>query len=228
MCPCNEGRIGAFIVVFCLAFASMCINGGLPAMLALVAAGNALAIGWAIFGGCGVVLLVHGIFEALSHDDDFEAGSFLYSVSVIGLSVWGLLHHWYLDAASAGFSRALWLGWIASNAFNIFLQLRGRRHAAAPPAVRQRPASLPLAQRTLRRFRLSRASGNAEWTEATEWYGNDHQSSPPPQFFPAPPHIASVTGPDGEAPQIVYVQDRNGDFIPVQLPAAVPVNRRLR
>jgi hypothetical protein len=229
MCPCKDGRIGAFVTVFWLYWVYQL--GGVASVLALLRAGDSLAIGGAVVAVGGVLLLLNGISEALSHDDNFEGASFLWSVSVIGLSIYALLHHWYIDAASVHVSRALWFSWMASNAFNVWLQLRGvvGRRVPVEPDIQERQAPLPLRQRTLRRFRLSSRSGNAEWDEATEWYGNDHQSSPPPQFFPAPAHIAPVIEHDGAAPQIGYL-DGNGNFIPVQLPPGqkVPVSRRLR
>src|SRR6516162_5666504 len=100
MCPCKEGRIGAFVTVLflCLALEWW---GDLPSMLAQLKAGVPLAIGWAIFAGCGVVLLLDGIRQALSHDDGFDGGSFIWSVGVIGLAFYGLSHHWYLTDGSS-------------------------------------------------------------------------------------------------------------------------------
>jgi hypothetical protein len=206
--------MGAFVTVFCLAWALQ--FGGLASMLAQVSAGVPFAVGWLIVGGCGGVLLVHGIFEALAHDDDFEAGSFLYSVGVIGLAVYGLTHQWYLsDGSAVQFSRALWFSWIASNAFNIWLQFRGRRHTA-PPVVQEQRAPAGYLWRRLR-TRQTR-----DWRE--EIY---EDVQPLPDYQIAAPHIAPVLEHDGAAPQLGYV-DRHGNFIPVQMPDAVPVNRRLR
>ena len=218
--------MGAFVTVFCIYWAWATV-GGVPAMLALVRAGDALAIGWAVFAGLGVVVLLHGISEALSHDDSFEGGSFLWSVCVIALAVYGLSHHWYLDAASGVLSRALWFGWIASNAFNIWLNLRGVGRRSAAPVVRERQA--PLTHRVRRRLRLSRSGQMAEWSEAAEWYGHAERDVSPSDFVPPPRHISSLIGRNGTAPQIVYVPDEQGQLIPVQLPPGqVPVNRRLR
>jgi len=164
MCPCKEGRIGAFVTVLflCLALEWW---GDLPSMLAQLKAGVPLAIGWAIFAGCGVVLLLDGIRQALSHDDGFDGGSFIWSVGVIGLAFYGLSHHWYLtDGSSVQTSRALWFSWMASNAFNIWLQLRGQLRGLRLPrfplyrhrnARRAPPCAVAVASRLSRNSRVS-------------------------------------------------------------------------
>jgi hypothetical protein len=223
-CPCKEGRVGAFVTVLCICFALEL--GGLPLMLAQVKAGVPFAIGWAIFAGCGVLLLIEGVRQALTHNDSFEGGSFLYSVGVIGLSVYGLTHHWYLtDGSTAAFSRALWLSWGASNLFNVWLQLRGqlrgRRPAAPVREILQEPRRSP-------RFWLRR-SRTIKVIEDLEGRGIDGDDlarllahhlgkNTPADSFPA-------VGSDGARPQIVYVPDANGQLIPVALPSPERVRR---
>jgi hypothetical protein len=223
-CPCKEGRVGAFVTVLCLCFALEL--GGLPSMLAQVKAGVPFAIGWAILAGCGVLLLIEGVRQALTHDDSFEGGSFLYSVCVIGLSVYGLTHHWYLtDGSTAAFSRALWLSWGASNLFNVWLQLRGQlrgRRPAAPAPEIQQPRRAGRRGFSLRRRR------RIEVIEDIEGLGIDADAlralihhlgkNTPADSFPA-------VGSDGARPQIVYVPDANGQLIPVALPSPERVRR---
>jgi hypothetical protein len=221
MCPCKNGRIGAFVTCLCICLALEL--GGLPSMLAQVKAGVPFAIGWAIFAGLGVLALAHGIFEALSHEDNFEAGSFLWSVCAIGLCGYGLTHHWYLtDGSSAQFSRALWFSWGASNLFGVWLncrgQLRGRLRLPRLPVPEFQPQRSPrLALRRRRRI---------EVIEDIEGRGIDaddlarlvarHLGA----NTLAPPHASPVIEHDGGAlPEIVYVPDRRGQLVPVRLPA---------
>jgi hypothetical protein len=213
-CPCKEGRYGAFGLVVSVYWAMQC--GGVAAMLNLVSAGAGMGIWWAIWTGCAVLLLIEGIRQALSHDDNFDGQSVAVSVGLIGLALWALAHHWFWIGPewTTHISRVVWPGLIASEVFNLWLNFRGRRHAApVAPVVRDEP-------RRLRRRR------SIEWVEEIEGHGvgaddlaRHHLGSN--THFPEIDH-------HGEAPQIVYVKDREGNFIPVQAPGSVPVSRRLR
>jgi hypothetical protein len=220
MCPCNYGRLGAFLTTAAIYLAFQ--FGGIAAMIDLALAGNIIGIAWAVGAVLGVGNLFVGISEALSHDDGFEAGSVIFSGGVIGLAAWGLEHHWYLSGGPVWLhlSRAAWFGLIGSEVFNIWLNLRNiARRGREFGSYDTNP--VPVEQpRRLRRRR------SIEWVEEIEGNGveahhlitHDHPGSN--THFPEIDHEA--------APQIVYVKDRNGDFIPVQLPDAVPVSRRLR
>jgi hypothetical protein len=232
MCPCNEARWGAALLTWCLytaAWSQAFVGQSLAALIARAGRGDiSVEMGaWAAVAALGRYWLLSGLREAQSHADEFRLGSFVWSVGVIALVGHVLMSR--TGPVQPDGVRAFLFAWVGGNIVNIWLQLRGvvgRRVPVEPVAAE---APLSLRQRTLRRFRLSSRSGDAEWDEATEWYGNDHHSAPPPQFFPAPPHIAPVIEHDRAAPQIGYL-DGNGNFIPVQLPPGqkVPVNRRLR
>ena len=74
MCPCMLAPAGAFLLTLAL----YCLGVvGVSPMLAHVAQGDALAIVWAAVAALGVVDLLIGVVEALSHNDKFDAGSFV-------------------------------------------------------------------------------------------------------------------------------------------------------
>jgi hypothetical protein len=235
MCPCQYGRVGAFLTTAAIYLAFQW--GGIPAMIELALAGNLIAIAWGAAALLGVGNLLIAIREALSHDDGFELSSVVWSGVLIAIAAWGLVHHWYLGGGALWFhlSRAAWVGLIASGVFNIWLNVRGfrrRRHDDQAPVHHPAPphiSAVPLTQRSLRRFQ----SQNGEWSEATEWYGNNHPYQPREKFFPAPPQFSEnatpqiVWLPDERGELIAYAPDRNGNYIALP-PQQVPVNRRLR
>jgi hypothetical protein len=229
-CPCKEGRYGAFAIVVSFYWAMQC--GGIAEMLHLLTAENGMAIWWAVWTGCGVLLLGQGIIEALSHDDETNGASVLVSVGLIGLALWALAHRWFWlgDEWVAHASRVFWFGLLGSEAFNLWLNFRGKRHAApAPvaPVVRDdepRPQGFRLRRR--RRVEVvEEIEGNGVWQAGYEQGWHDAVVE-----FQRQNHVPAV-GDDGAAPQIVYVKTKDGAFVPVVLPAAddpVPVRRRLR
>jgi hypothetical protein len=222
-CPCKEGRFGAAGLVISLYWLMQC--GGVPSMLHLVAAGTGMGIWWAIWTGCAVIELGQGIIQARSHDDDFDGRSVLVSVGLLGLAFWALAHRWFLigDEWIARASFIVWPSLIASEVFNLWLNFRGRRHAAAPvaaPVVEQRRSPRFYRRRFARRYE-SKDARVSEWLEET--------CGDAPDNHIAPPRASHVIEHDGEAAQLVYVKDSAGRFVPVQLPPGrVPVNRRLR
>jgi len=125
MCPCQYGRLGAFTSACCIYW--VWAVGGPPVMLAGLYSGNLGAIGWAIAAVFGVGWLLIGVFDALSHDDDFVPQSVLWSISAVALATYGIWHDWYVigDPLLFHLSRAAWFGWIASEALNIWLNMRG-------------------------------------------------------------------------------------------------------
>jgi hypothetical protein len=241
MCPCNLGRLGAATVTACMYCAW--VMGGLSVMLAGLHDANIIAIGWAAATVFGVGWLLIGIFEALGHEDAFVLPSFLWSVAAIGLAGYAIEHGWYLtkpildwgcahcgvDAVFFHMSRAFWMSLIASEAFNIWLNLRGigrRRYVPPMPAMPERTPE-PKTTRLRRRRRI-------EWVEDIEGRGIGAEE--------LAQHLGSMVGSTARAnvlpavgqspavPQVLYAKDENGNFIPVQLPpdSAVPVIRRLR
>ena len=180
----------------------------------LVCAGTAMGIWWAVWTGLAAVLLIEGVRQARSHDDSFDGQSVLVSVGLIGLALCAFANRWYYltDDCVGHASRVFWLGLLGSEAFNLWLNFRGRRHTVPLPAPVEQP-------RRLRRRR------RIEWTEEIEGHGADDLA----RHLGANTHadVFPAVGHDGQPVQLVYVRDeRTGEFIPVQLP--VPVGRRLR
>jgi hypothetical protein len=218
MCPCNYGRWGACVLTWCLVWAYQ--HGGIAFLVPLALAGNVIAIIWAAAAAVGVVWLVTGLREALAHDDSFDGPGLSWSVGVLALCTCAMYQHWFLlgDAPGAFISRTVWLGWAASNLFNLFLQLRGRRHAApVPPVFRNEPRPQRFA---LRRSRTIKVIEEIE--------GRGLQQLPPEYRTAARPVSSDLIEHGGASPQIVYVKTKDGAFVPVVLPAAddpVPVKR---
>ena len=215
-CPCGNGRIGSFLlaaVIYCLSVT------GMQAMLAQVQHGTPDGVVWLLTGVVGLGFLFAGIASALSHDDAFRPESFLWSVGVIAFCTYALLHG-CVPAGSVHdqhVARGFFYAWAASNAFNIWLQLRGvfgHRQSAAPVWQPQQ-SRLPTGMTT-------------EWLEEIEVHGVNAGYALPAGLsampFPAaPPMVEQI----GAMPQIAYV--KQGDaLIPVQLTDARPMQRRLR
>jgi hypothetical protein len=198
-------------------------------MLAQVEQGDPFGIAWAAFAILGVANLLIGIGSALTHEDDFRLGSFVWSVGVMALGAYALTHKWVLtdSADSYHYSYAFWLGWMASNAVNLWLQLRGW--------VGQRQPVMPLEQPQQTRLHRRRRI-RTEWLEEFEAHDIDagqlqidqlHHAEYSPLHlpFPAAPGVIEHAG---DASQLVYVKQGN-TFVPLGLPdATLPVDRRLR
>jgi hypothetical protein len=218
MCPCQFGRSGAFTLTACIYGA--CALGGLPAMLAALHAGNIIAIGWAVavFFGAGWLMIAVG--EALSHSDPFVPQSVLWSVGVIGLAGYALRHGWYFSGNALLFhlSRAAWHGWIASEVFNIWLNLRGiGRHRRVTPVSDPMPETTTRLRRRRSIELVEEIEGRGvEAGDFVRHLGVDSHAG----TFPA------AAGQDQPAPQVVHVKDETGNFVPLQLPKAT-LNRRL-
>ena len=204
-CPCGTARAGACVSAWCAYWLSVT---GWPAMLAHIARGDGAGVVWtllAIFGFGGVLL---GIREALRHDDAFNGDSFLWSVAVIALGIFAVRNGWYLDDTMLDWhlSHAFWLGWTASNAVNIWLQLRGMRRREA--RLMGEPAKSHFFFRSRRRLRQTR-----EWSEEIEARVLDAlPARPAPR--PISPAVVERSEP---LPQIVYVKEGDA-FVPVRLP----------
>jgi hypothetical protein len=201
--------------------------------------GDALGIFWALAGGLGIAGLVAGIGAALTHDDPVRGDSLVWSVGVVGLGIYALRHQWVLTDTAFNYhlTRALWLGWMASNAVNVVLNLRGffwRRAAAAADDIVSRtiPNIFPRAG-VVRRQRVTFEeeieerfiNGQLDHGEMFQHYkllmeikGRRTRPSVSPDG----------TEDNGTAPQIVHVRQPDGTFVEVHLPDAVPVAGRVR
>jgi hypothetical protein len=221
-CPCKEGRYGAFALVVSWYWAYQV--GGFAAMLHLVGGGTALGVWWAIWTGLGVVLLMQGVREALSHDDQTDGGSVLVSVGLIGLALWALANHWFIPGNDwiSHASRVLPFGLLGSECFNLWLNFRGRRHAAPEPE--------PVVETQPARFALRR-SRHVEVTDEFEGLGIDAEdlarllANHLGQNTPTPAHGSSSIEGNGARPQIVYVPNKQGQLIPVVLPSREKVRQ---
>jgi hypothetical protein len=220
-CPCWHARIGAGLLTFCLSIAFAGHQTG-AYLLALrrgdISPVMAVWVGLALLG---VGLFLRGLRAARDHADEFSLGSFVWSVLVIALGVAALRDQTYLvppmSADAIVIGKAFWLGWIANNIVNIWLQLRGLGGRRS-----DLPDYLQPPRRSLFGFRR-RTIKITEWTA-----GNAPMPDYQPPAASPPAHASPVIDHDGAAPQIGYL-DGNGNFIPVQLPpASVPVSRRLR
>jgi hypothetical protein len=218
MCPCQWGRLGAFTLAACICWAWAA--GGLAMMLAGLHAGDTIAIGWAVAAFFGGGWLSIGIFEALSHADTFRPQSVLWSVAVIGFAGYALNHGWYFsgDTLLSQLSHAAWFGWIASEVFNIWLNLRGvgpRRRTVSSLLPPIPEPTMPEPRPRLRRRR------RVEWVEEIE------EDAAAANNFTG--RLADADALPGAAvlPQTVYVKDGTGQFIPLHLPGTAPVNYRL-
>src|SRR5262249_53763943 len=109
ICPCQDGRIGAFLLT--LGLYCIWIDHRVAVLLALIV-------------GVGVLMLGSGIKEVRSHDDNLNEASAFWSMILGGLSAYALWHGW--DAS--GF----WLSLLASELFNLWLNFRGPRHQRQP------------------------------------------------------------------------------------------------
>jgi hypothetical protein len=233
MCLCVQGRYGAGALAWAIYYTYL--EGGLRALLSLLLAGEPGAILEAAVGLVGGAMMFVGVREALSHDDEFDMWSFLYSAGAVGLALYAMQQGWFLTGSPSlwRISHGIWLGLLASNGFNLWLQLRGPRHAVrSEPVSPARSPNInsimlddpqPVARHRLRRSRTIKI------VEVIEGQGVEslarHLGANTP-YYP-PPHASPVIGRDGRpVPQILYVQDEEtGEFIPV-LPDRVALPRK--
>jgi hypothetical protein len=132
-CPCVSARHGAFVLALC-AYAAIRSQAffGYSAMFIANAARNGNAAAFVVAGLwlaltlLGLCWAVAGYRATLDHVDPVNSASVLYSVGVIALC-WWLLQSVLSPAVDVliEIGRAFAVAWIAGNAVNLWLQLRG-------------------------------------------------------------------------------------------------------
>ncbi|MGH7065753.1 MAG: hypothetical protein ACREET_16895 [Stellaceae bacterium] len=200
MCPCNYGRFGAGLLAWCVY--RIWLVGGLRAFIALVVAGDGVAVFFAVLTGLALLMLWHGVSAARAHLHMIEGPGVLWSAGVVGLAAYALSHGWFLHGGAAEFhiSRSCWWVLLSSNAFNLWVQLRGLVPRRAPVVIEARPSS-PV--RTVwRRLQVREAV-----YEAVE-----QRPADPPARVPPPLPALEESAP----PQIVHVPDESGTFVPLE------------
>jgi hypothetical protein len=213
-CPCGMARVGACVTAWCVYW--LYVSGWSP-MLANITRGDGDGVVWvllAIFGFGGLWL---GIREARRHHDMFNGESFLWSVAVLALGMFALRGGWYLDDSAFDWhlSRAFWFGWMASNAVNIWLQLRGMRGREVPVGPEAGTIRISLSRRWMQR--------TTEWSERFE---ADRNNPLPSHELPRRDVSPVIEHDAPPLPKIVYVKEGDA-FVPVRLPApAVPVEHQ--
>jgi len=149
MCPCNNLRVGSFLLALavCVAMSARVLFGtDASALLRAALAGNVVPVAW----GWSVVVLIGlwrsatGLHAALSHTDPIRFGSLVWSATVIWLVTYYLPHVY----KPADFTPALWAwlnafttAWAVENAANVWLQLRGLFPRRRQPLVPLPPSS---------------------------------------------------------------------------------------
>src|SRR6202035_4540384 len=146
-----------------------------------------------------------------------DGRSVLVSVVLLALALYALANHWFWvgDVWTTHISRGFWPGLIASEIFNLWLNFRGRRHAAPVPEFQpQRSPRLSLRRsRTIKVIEDIEGRGldadDLAGLLARHLGGNTYTS----------PHASPVLEHNGAAPQIVYVRDENGRLVEIELPS---------
>jgi hypothetical protein len=177
---------------------------GWPVLHAGIARGDGAGVLWALLAVFGLGALVLGLRESLFHTDALDGLSLLWSAIVITLCVFALRDGWFLEAAGYDVCRAFWYGWLASNAVNLWLQLRGMRR-------RDEPATAP----AFGFFFARRRQTTISWSEEIKMQG----TAPPPAMAP----VRSSPVSERRAPpppEIVYVKEGDA-FVPMRLPAEI-------
>lgn len=210
-CPCGMGRAGACATAWCAYWLSVV---GLSPMLVQIMRGDGAGVLWVLLAIFGVGSLALGLRAAFMHRDGFYGEGFLWSVLVLALGVFALRNRWYLDgdAFEVHLSRAFWLGWMASNAFNIWLQLRGLFWRDVGTVSEPRSSSIVISQRET----WERTERYAEVTRERNAAGHEAPGAAPPVVVPpAIEHRAA-------APETLYVKEGE-EFVPVRRPRTAPV-----
>jgi hypothetical protein len=137
-----------------------------------------------VFNAKGLVVLAlslglywvgQGIREAFDHVDDIDWRSVLWSGGAVALALYALGHAWVLSNSALMFHgcRALWFGWLASNATNLLVQFRGlvgEWQAQRPRAAYVEPAQPPGFLQWRRWIRRTEwQDGERRYTETEAW-----------------------------------------------------------
>jgi hypothetical protein len=171
---------------------------------------------WALLAIFGIGSLALGVRAAFMHRDAFYGEGFLWSLLMLALGVFALRNRWYLDADAfeVDLSGAFWLGWMASNAFNIWLQLRGLFGVQGGRVPEPDSPHILFSQRETR-LRTERYEQFT--TRRINLAADEVPDQAPSRVIPPP--IEHHAAP----PEILYVKE--GDrFVPVKRPRAAPLS----
>jgi hypothetical protein len=214
--------VGVVLLVWCIysaLFAPVFFNASFASVFAAAMHG-AIPIRWTGTAIIGLLALFGGLLRIRREGHELQPGSVLWSVLVVAVIGYWLLHVSPLSTFEFHVLRMLLVGWGVSNAFNLWLQFHFRRRSA--PA--ERPVPVARVPRLVRRRRVS-----TEWVEEFQGHGFEGVGQFPWSNTPSV-HLPPGVSPDmiahnGAPPQITYV--RHGDtFIPVQMSGAVRERRR--
>jgi hypothetical protein len=169
---------------------------------------------WALLAIFGIGSLALGVRAAFMHRDAFYGEGFLWSVLVLALGVFALRNRWYLDADAleVDLSRGFWFGWMASNGFNIWLQLRGLvgDHCGSVPEPDSPHILFSQRETRLRTERYEQVT-----TRRMNLAADEVPDQAPARVIPPAIEHQAV------APEILYVKE--GDqFVPVRRQRAAP------
>jgi hypothetical protein len=223
-CPCRAARLGAALLGVCIYAAlwpQVFFGTSFEAVFAAAMHGD-IPIRWTGIAVIGLLCLLFGLHEIREQGHGFVIGSFLWSILVIALLVWAVTVRWPSPAAAGvsvfGFHlwRAALIGWACGNAMNLIVQLRGLRGRRAddPPAP-------PNPARLMRRTRVT-----TEVTEEIEDHGIEALPLAHRAAMRLPPRVSADLIGRGALPQITYVRQPDGTFVPADDADAVPVRRR--
>jgi hypothetical protein len=235
-CSCRGLRYGVALLatsLYSAAYSTVFFGKPFAEVVAGAMRGDVPLI-WAGVAAFGVLSLIGGVIHIRRDGHGFKAGSFIWSCGVVAAVAWRLAHYpdcigqtgWFgyvIDAFNYHLVRMLLVAWLASNASNIALNLfevwRLRRRA--------RPVRRPVAQPVPRDV-LHGRQVTEEWVAEFDAHGIEGALEAVRNALHAPPHASTDLIEGGAAvPQIDYVRDENGDFVPVMPPGErVPVRRR--
>jgi hypothetical protein len=235
-CTCRGVRLGVGLLSMCgySAFYSPVFFGASLAAVVADAMRGDVPVIWTACAVFGALSLIGGIYQIRRDGHGFKAGSFIWSCGVGGAVAWRLAHYpdcigqtgWFgyvIDAFNYHLVRMLLIAWLASNASNVALNLfeAWRLHRRARPV--RRPVAQPEPGDVLHGRQVTE-----EWVAEFDAHGIEGALEAVRNALHAPPHASTDLIEGGEGvPQIDYVRDENGDFVPVMPPGErVPVRRR--
>jgi hypothetical protein len=226
-CSCRGLRYGVALLatsLYSAAFSSVFFGKPVAEVVAAAQRGDVPVI-WSGVAVVGVLSLLGGFIHLRRDGHGFKFGSFIWSCGVVAAVEWRLANFpasmigtgcfgYVFDAFGYHFMRMMFIAWLASNASNIALNLFEvwRRWRSRPV---YRPVAQPIPRSVLHGRRVTE-----EWVGEFGAHGIEAALQAVRNALHAPPHVSSdLIGDSSAGPQIEYVQDENGDFIPV-MPSA--------